>query len=58
MGSLLSTPLINTIHNLLVNNDKGEGREGRGGGLKERGELINFLRLKRVGGLIRGRGLI
>ena len=33
IGSLLSTPLINRIHNLLVNNIKGEG------GLKERGEL-------------------
>ena len=56
IGSLLSTPLINTIHNLLLNNNKGEGR-----GLKrEKGGLINFSSPEEGGrgGLIRGRGLI
>ena len=46
IGSLLSTPLINTIHNLLLNNNKGEGR-----GLKrEKGGLINFSSPEEGGG--------
>ena len=46
--------LINTVDHLLVKNNKGEGR---GGGLK-RGELsINFLRLKKRGGLLEREGL-
>ena len=49
IGSFLSIPLINAVHKLLVNNNKGEGR----GGLKREGGHINFLPLRRVGGLIR-----
>ena len=49
--------LIITVYHLLVKDNKGEG-EGRGGGLKEKGELIYFLPLKRGGGLLERGGLI
>ena len=50
---ILQSWLISTVYNLLVKNNW-----EREGGLDREGALINFVPLKRGGGLIRGRGQV